>query len=76
MMAEKDRYEHSDNSEREGVIKAICEGTGKTREQAIAFLDVLGSGLRRRGWIEGEPMSQDEIAERVDTFMGKVPDGS
>lgn len=33
---------------------AITEGTGKTREQAQAFLDILGSAFRRRGWVEGE----------------------
>jgi hypothetical protein len=59
------------NEKREKAIKGICERTGKTREQAEAFLDILGSGMRRRGWIEGEPLTQDEIGERLDTFTDK-----
>lgn len=62
------------NEEREAVITAICERTGKTREQAVAFLDVLWSALRRRGWVEGAPLSQPEVAERVDTFIGRSGD--
>lgn len=54
---------------REEAIEAVM-GTGKTREQAEAFLDVMGSAFRRRGWAEGEPLSQDEIGARMDTFMG------
>lgn len=56
---------------REKAIEGICERTGKTREQAEAFLDILGSGLARRGWVGGEPLSQEQIGERFDTFMGK-----
>lgn len=56
---------------RADAITAICKRTGKTREQAEAFLDILGSGLRRRGWIDGEPMSQAEIGNRFGTFMGE-----
>lgn len=62
------------NEQREKAIKAICERTGKTHEQAEAFLDLLGSGFRRRGWAEGAPLSQDEIGERFDTFMGNGED--
>jgi hypothetical protein len=58
-------------SKRDDVVRAICERTGKTPEQAEAFLDILGSGLRRRGWIEGEPLAQDEIGEKLDTFIGQ-----
>lgn len=55
---------------REEAIQAITEKTGKTREQAEAFLDILSSAFRRRGWSEGEPLSQDEISDRLDKFMG------
>ena len=54
---------------------AITEGTGKTHEQAQAFLDILGSAFRRRGWVEGEPLGQDAIAERLDTFIGPAVSG-
>jgi hypothetical protein len=53
---------------REDAIKAITDG-GKTREQAEAFLDILGSAFARRGWVEGEPLGPDAIAERLDTFV-------
>ena len=56
---------------RERAIEGICAKTGKTREQAEAFLDILGSALRRRGWIDGEPLTQDEIGSKLDTFIGQ-----
>lgn len=56
---------------REDAIEAICRRTGKTREQAIAFLDVLGSAFTRRGLADGRVLSEDEIGERVETFIGK-----
>ncbi len=60
------------NTKREEAIEGIMRsGRGKTREQAIAFLDILGSAFRRRGEIEGEPLSQDQLAERLDTFIGE-----
>src|SRR5690348_14055462 len=58
------------SDEREKFIASYCARTGKSREQAEAFLDVLGSGLRRRGLIPGEPLPQSAIKERLDTFMG------
>ncbi len=58
-------------TDREDAIKAITEKTGKTREQAESVLDLLGSAFRRRGWAEGEPLSQDQISERFDTFIGR-----
>lgn len=62
------------NPEREKAIDGICRRTGKTREQAIAFLDVLGSGLTKRGLINAKVLSEDEIAERVHTFLGGSDD--
>jgi hypothetical protein len=56
-------------SERDEAVDAICAKTGKTPEQANAFLDILGSAFRRRGWSEGEPLSQEEIEERLGTFL-------
>lgn len=54
---------------RDEAVEALVS-TGKTRDQARAFLDLLASGFRRRGWIEGEPLTQDEIGDRFDTFVG------
>lgn len=53
---------------REDAINAIVT-TGKTREQAEAFLDILGSAFARRGWVEGEPLQPEAVAERLDTFL-------
>lgn len=58
------------NEARETAIEAIVRDTGDTREQAEAFLDIVGSAFARRGWIEGEPLSPDEIGERLDIFLG------
>lgn len=58
------------NAEREKAIEDICRRTGKTREQAIAFLDVLGSGLTKRGLAGGKVLTEQETAERVSTFIG------
>jgi len=60
--------------DREDVIDAITTDTGKTREQAEAFLDIAGSAFRRRGWAEGEPLSQAEIAERLRRFTSNSND--
>lgn len=59
---------------REDAVRAIV-ATGKTEEQANAFLDLLRSGFARRGWIEGEPLLPEEIEERFNTFVdaGRVP---
>jgi hypothetical protein len=54
---------------REDAIQALME-KGKTREQAEAFIDLMGSAFRRRGWVEGEPLTQEQIGERLDTFLG------
>jgi hypothetical protein len=56
--------------DREVAIEAIM-GTGKSREQAEAFLDLMGSAFRRRGWAEGAPLSQDEIGDRLNVFLGE-----
>jgi hypothetical protein len=56
-------------SERSEAVAAIVAKTGKSAEQAEAFLDLLGSAFARRGWLDGEPLSQERIAERVDTFL-------
>ena len=55
---------------RERAIQGIMKN-GKTRAQAIAFLDLMGSAFRRKGWAEGEPLASDEISERLDTFLGR-----
>jgi len=54
---------------RDQAVAAIV-ATGKTTEQAQAFLDLLGSAFARRGWVEGEPLLPEEIEERFNTFMG------
>jgi hypothetical protein len=59
-------------AKREDVITAMI-ATGKTREQAEAFLDILGSALKRRGWVEGQPLSQGEIKASLDAFLGEAP---
>ncbi|MGW4488414.1 hypothetical protein ACWEOE_31785 [Amycolatopsis sp. NPDC004368] len=61
-------------SPREKAIADICARTGKTREQAVAFLDLARSAFARRGWAEGESLNQDQIGERLATFMGAKPD--
>jgi NADH:ubiquinone oxidoreductase subunit E len=61
------------SAEREEAIEGIMAKVGKTREQAEAFLDILGSAMRRRSWIEGEPLEQSEIGAKLDTFMGLTP---
>ncbi|MBM4498197.1 hypothetical protein GS982_02335 [Rhodococcus hoagii] len=60
-------------TKREEAIDALT-AKGRTREQAEAFIDLMGSAFRRRGWAGGEPLSQDQIGERLDTFLGK-PEG-
>lgn len=57
------------SKEHEQFIAAMV-AKGKTREQAQAFLDILGSAMKRRGWIEGEPMDQEQIGDKLNTFMG------
>lgn len=54
---------------RDEAVAAIVE-TGKTPEEAEAFLAILGSAFARRGWIEGTPMSQDGIDANLRTFLG------
>lgn len=56
---------------REEAIETIMQsGSSHSREWAESFLAILGSGLRRRGWMEGEPLPQDKIAEHVETMFG------
>jgi hypothetical protein len=57
---------------REDAIAAITP-TGRTREQAEAFLDIVGSAFRRRGWADGEPLTEDEIAANINTLIGEAP---
>jgi NADH:ubiquinone oxidoreductase subunit E len=54
---------------RHDAVEAICAKTGKTPEQAEAFLAILGSAFRRRGWVDGEPLSEQEIGKQVGTFL-------
>jgi len=53
---------------REDSIEALTS-KGKTREQAEAFIDLMGSAFARRGWIPGEPLDDKAIGERMDTFV-------
>ena len=54
---------------REQVIQASI-ARGKTREQAEAFLDIVGSAFRRNGWAPGKPLSEREVDQKLSTFMG------
>jgi hypothetical protein len=54
---------------REQVIQASI-ARGKTREQAEAFLDIVGSAFRRNGWAPGEPLTEQQIDKKLSTFMG------
>lgn len=58
---------------REDAIEALT-AKGRTRGQAEAFLDLLASAFRRRGWAEGEPLTEEQISERVDTMLAAHPD--
>lgn len=60
-------------SEREKAIEAVMS-TGKSREQAEAFLDLLGSAFKRRGIVDGEPLTQAEIGQKFDVFIGRGED--
>ena len=55
--------------DKESLIQGLME-KGKTREQAEAFMDLMGSAFKRRGWAEGEPLDKEQISERLDTFLG------
>ena len=56
---------------REEAIDAVMS-TGKTREQAEAFLNILGSAFTRRGWVGGEPLSEEAIGANLDVFIGRA----
>jgi len=59
------------NPKREQFIADYCAKSGKTREQAEAFLAVLGSAMAKRGiWPEATVLSDDETSEAVGTFIG------
>lgn len=45
---------------------------GWSREKADAFLAISRSAFARRGWIEGEPDSPDQLQGHVDAFIGGV----
>lgn len=55
---------------RDDLTRAIVDKTGKTPEQADAFLNILGSAFARRGWVDGQPLSPDEIERNLNTFVG------
>lgn len=57
-------------TEREEAIARIVARTGKTSDQAEAFLNILGSAFKRRGWAEGATMTQEMITESLDAFLG------
>jgi hypothetical protein len=52
------------NEEREQAIARIMAKTGKTREQAEAFLAMVGSAM---GW--RPKFTRDELGQRLDTFL-------
>lgn len=54
---------------REDAIAALME-SGKTREQAEALLSIARSAFARRGWIDGEPDTQEQLSGHVDRFIG------
>jgi len=54
---------------REQVIQASM-ARGKTREQAEAFLDIVGSAFRRNGWAPGNPMTREQVDKKLSTFLG------
>jgi hypothetical protein len=58
---------------REDAIEALMR-TGKNREQAEAFLTLLGSGFARRGWIDGPVLSDVEIRTEFEKFIGPCCD--
>ncbi|WP_409186462.1 hypothetical protein F9C11_20425 [Amycolatopsis sp. VS8301801F10] len=62
--------ESTEPSPREKALAAISDGTGKSREQAEAFLDLARSAFARRGWVPGEPLNDEQLGERLDTFLG------
>lgn len=41
---------------------------GRTREQAEAFLAILGSAFARRGWADAPVLSEDEIEQHCVTL--------
>lgn len=53
---------------RQDAVEALV-ASGRTPAQADAFLDLLTSAFRRRGWAEGEPLSQAEISQRLDQLL-------
>lgn len=55
---------------RESLIEGLM-AKGKTREQAEAFLDLLGSAFRAKGWAPGKPLKSEEISEKLDVFIGE-----
>jgi len=56
--------------DREQVISDVMATTGRTREQAEALLAITGSGMRRRGLADGEPLSPEELDAHVATWLG------
>lgn len=56
---------------REEAIKAITD-SGKTREQAEAFLNLVGSAFARRGWVEGEPLDPEGITANAEAFSANT----
>lgn len=60
-------------SAREDFITDYCAQSGKTREQAEAFLAVLGSGMAKRGiWPEARILTEKETSDAVKTFIGEA----
>jgi len=51
-------------TERERAIQAVMDRTGKTREQAEAFFQIVGHSM---GW--RSPLTDEEFAEAHNTFI-------
>jgi hypothetical protein len=59
-------------AERRAQVIQASMARGKTREQAEAFLDIVGSAFRRNGWASGEPMTDEQIDKKLSTFLGST----
>ena len=54
---------------REALIQGMCERNGKTREQNLALLEMLGSALNRRAG-EGKTLDREQLSVRLGRFVG------
>ncbi len=66
-----DEDETSEPTDYERTVAAEMSRTGKSREEVEALFDLLRSGMRRRGWWDGEPLSE---ADREATVHRAFPE--